>query len=103
MSCCSLLVVRAFNLTSGCDMARLPDPGDTGYTSVVFVSNIGSAVYFLVDALTPFKPGDSIVFKSSDSYADYDGDYTLASVSYDGFTSTLTTTCIGTANVFAGT
>ena len=76
----------------------LPDP-DAGFADVGFVSAAGSAVYFLVTGETGFKAGDTFVFTSAGVFPEWNGEYVISSVAYDGSVSTLTTTSIGTALV----
>lgn len=76
----------------------LPNP-DSGYADVGFISNAGSAVYFLVNGTTGFKAGDTFVFTSTGVFPEWNGEYVISSVVYDGSVTTLTTTTIGTAFV----
>ena len=76
----------------------MPEPTG-GFSDVSFLSYAGSAVYFLIDGQTGFKAGDTFIFTSAGVFPEWNGEYVISSVTWDGSVSTLTTTTIGTAFV----
>ena len=80
-------------------MSRLPNPSDGGFADVGFITDAGSALYFIVDQNPNVKPGSSYFFTSSGLFSEYNGEYVVGSVVQDGSVWNIYTTCIGTAFV----